>query len=73
MIQVTAEALEALSESERQAFDDAHRTGGPCRTGEFVRIGDLGPASDALIIRSVRREHVQDGLAGDLAVEERFG
>lgn len=37
-----------------------------------VGITDAQPlktATDAMITRSVRREHVQDGLAGDLAVE----
>ncbi len=44
MISVTAEALEALSESERQAFDDAHQSlqADTRASGELLSTHQLG-------------------------------
>ncbi len=55
MISVTTEALEALSESERQAFDDAHRSlqADTQASGELLSTHQLGDISHTTTVRSV--------------------
>jgi hypothetical protein len=55
MISVTAEALEALSESERQAFDEAHRSlyDETQATGELISTHQLGDTAHTTTVRSV--------------------
>jgi hypothetical protein len=55
MIQVTAEALDALSESERRAFDDAHRSlyADTQASGELLSTHQLGDIAHTTTVRSV--------------------
>jgi hypothetical protein len=64
MISVTAEALEALSESERQAFDDAHQSlqADTRASGELLSTHQLGDIAHTTTVRSVSGQpSVTDG------------
>jgi hypothetical protein len=55
MIQVPADLLESLSESERQAFDDAHRSlqADTQASGELLSTHQLGDLAHTTSVRSV--------------------
>jgi hypothetical protein len=55
MIQVPADLLESLSESERQAFDDAHRSlqADTQASGELLSTHQLGDIAHTTSVRSV--------------------
>jgi hypothetical protein len=55
MIHVTQEALESLSERERQAFDDAHRSlyADTQASGELLSTHQLGDIAHTTTVRSI--------------------
>ena len=64
MISVPTEALEALSESERQAFDDVHRSlqADTQASGELLSTHQLGDISHTTTVRSVAGQRtITDG------------